>query len=316
MKTYLMSSLLALTAASLTAQTSILVDFGKEDLQSSAASDPNGYHWNNYAVVIGAPGNFFGWETISEEDKVNRPWTDSLTYYNDYVTLPYVLLQDMVDQNGVATDVSLALVEFYDRFTYDPPSSAGGLGLSGEEYADGLGPIPTDTGYPGLATMDFIYIVFDKVAGFTLSGLDDNKTYTLKFWGGQNQARIEPAQWTVGDLDPQVIETLNNTGSSPEDYAIFENVSPQGGEIRFKFEQGVPPDNFLPAARWNTMEIIGDFSSGGETWYGYPVVTDNWADTGSWLGWVNVSVDPWVWVDALSTYTYIGDDSGWVYVVN
>jgi hypothetical protein len=320
MKTLITTYLIVAGSVALTAQTtSILVDFGKTDevLLSSAETDPNGYHWNNVAVEVGAPGNFLGWEVISEADKANQPWTDSLTYYNDYVTLPYVLLQDMVDQNSSATGVTFALTGFVDRYTYDPPSLSGGMGLSNEEYADFLGPVPTDTGYPGTATLDFIYIGFDKVATFTLSGLDDSKTYTLKYWGGQNLGQSEPAQWTVEGRQPQIIETSGNIGTNPDDYAIFENVSPVGGKIVFTFEQGVPEDNFLPAARWSTMEIIGDFSSSvGDSWLGYPVDENGWADTGDWLNWVNVTSQPWIWVISLEKYVYVGDDSGWVYIPN
>ncbi|MEX0324930.1 MAG: hypothetical protein AB3N33_02455 [Puniceicoccaceae bacterium] len=311
---YLFSTILvAAMATCLTAQTSILVDMGKADLPSGPETDPNGYSWNNFPAEAGAPGNFLGWDAISEQDRVDRPWTDSLEYYNNYVMLPYSVFEDMVDQNGDATGVSMALTAFADRFTYDPPSSAGGIGWAGHEYGDDLGPVPTSTGYPGSATIDSFYINFDKVATFTLSGLDDAKTYTIVCWTGvSNSERL--AQWTVNGGTPAVIEAFLNTGENAEDYARFEDVSPVNGEIVIQFEQGVPPDNFLPNGHWSTLEIIGDFSGGGETWYGYPIVADNWVDTESWLGWVNVSFDPWVWVDALSKYAYVGDDSGWVYL--
>ena len=50
------------------------------------------------------------------------------------------------------------------------------------------------------------------------------------------------------------------------------------------------------------------------TWFGYALDEMGWADTGSWMGWVNVTFDPWVWNEALSKFVYVGDDSGWVYV--
>jgi hypothetical protein len=50
------------------------------------------------------------------------------------------------------------------------------------------------------------------------------------------------------------------------------------------------------------------------TWLGYPVSEQGWVDTGSWLGWVNVTNDPFVWMDKLGKYTHISGDSGWVYL--
>lgn len=51
-------------------------------------------------------------------------------------------------------------------------------------------------------------------------------------------------------------------------------------------------------------------------WYGYAVDELGWADTETWMGWVNVTFDPYVWNLALSKYIYVGDDSGWAYVPN
>ena len=51
-------------------------------------------------------------------------------------------------------------------------------------------------------------------------------------------------------------------------------------------------------------------------WYGYTFDDQGWADTTPWLGWVNVTHDPWVWVVDLGKYIYISDDSGWAYIPN
>ncbi|MEX0324929.1 MAG: sugar-binding protein [Puniceicoccaceae bacterium] len=55
-------------------------------------------------------------------------------------------------------------------------------------------------------------------------------------------------------------------------------------------------------------------SETGQSWYGYPVDSSGWADTGSWMRYVNVTFDPWIWVVDLATFVYIGDDSGWAYI--
>jgi hypothetical protein len=51
-------------------------------------------------------------------------------------------------------------------------------------------------------------------------------------------------------------------------------------------------------------------------WYGYTFDDQGWADTTPWLGWVNVTHDPWIWVVDLGKYIYISDDSGWTYIPN
>lgn len=59
----------------------------------------------------------------------------------------------------------------------------------------------------------------------------------------------------------------------------------------------------------------GTFTGGtaDDVWHGYPV-EDGWANTHSWLGWVEVSEDPFIWVPGLDQYLHIPNDSGWVYV--
>ncbi|MGC9452104.1 MAG: hypothetical protein ACP5I4_11725 [Oceanipulchritudo sp.] len=51
-----------------------------------------------------------------------------------------------------------------------------------------------------------------------------------------------------------------------------------------------------------------------DPWFGYAVDELGWADASPWLDWVNVSLKPWVYVQALGKYSHIQDDSGWVYI--
>lgn len=55
-------------------------------------------------------------------------------------------------------------------------------------------------------------------------------------------------------------------------------------------------------------------TNGGSTWMGYAVDEQGNANTDTWMGFVNVLADPYVWSYALNKYLYVGDDSGWVYV--
>jgi len=52
--------------------------------------------------------------------------------------------------------------------------------------------------------------------------------------------------------------------------------------------------------------IVGE--SGGDTWAGYPVGADGWADTGAWMGYVYVTNKPWIYVHNMSRYIYLPDE--------
>lgn len=56
-------------------------------------------------------------------------------------------------------------------------------------------------------------------------------------------------------------------------------------------------------------------------WAGYPYDENGWADTGSWLGWVNVTAAPWVQILSLDNYGWIPEEGvseagAWVYILN
>lgn len=313
MKKPLIITTLALATTVLGAQTSILIDIGKPGLQSSAETDPNGFHWNNMAPAADAPNGVLGWELLTEEQKANytepRPHYESLTY-------PYVIVDNLVDQNGDATGLTFSMT----RYQHNDYTNAGGVGRAGLEYGDDLGAIPTESGYPASATIDSFYINWEVEADFTISGLDDTKTYTLKMWGGQARDS-RPAGWKVNGGDIQIIETFNNVGAADEDYAIFENVSPINGKIVITYEQGTP-DVGTPNGHWSTLEITGDFSGGGSgarTWNGFDVTPDGFVDTGVG-GWLNGFVfvggaedAGWVYVYAMAKYVYV-TPAGWVYI--
>lgn len=289
--------------------TSILIDLGKPDLLSSAETDPNGYHWNNIAPDPEAINGVMGWELLTNEQKA--AYSNPGAHYLTPGLLPYTLIADAVEQTGLNTGVSVILSEVTDVADY---TNAGGpFGRAGEEYGDDFGPIPTQTGYAPTATIDGFYVNWEFESLLTITGLDDARTYTLKMWGGYFRESA-PTSWIVnGDVaGEQTIETYQNTGANPEDYAIFENVSPVGGIITVQYEQGVENVG-TPKGHWSTLEIIGDFS-GGETWMGYSVRPDGYVDTTPWMGWVSVDAQPWIWVVNLNRYAYIVDESGWMFL--
>lgn len=69
------------------------------------------------------------------------------------------------------------------------------------------------------------------------------------------------------------------------------------------------------------FENIEAYIEGGEapTWNGYDVDAAGFADTGAWMGMVNVSADPWIYVYDLGAYVYIPAEGAsasgaWTYV--
>ena len=71
--------------------------------------------------------------------------------------------------------------------------------------------------------------------------------------------------------------------------------------------------------------LIWSFTAGGEvtpdTWAGYPVSQDGVVDTVSWMGFINVSQDPYVWVYGLGQWMYLHELmvtplGSWAYLMN
>jgi probable HAF family extracellular repeat protein len=56
-----------------------------------------------------------------------------------------------------------------------------------------------------------------------------------------------------------------------------------------------------------------------DTWGPYTVREDGYCDTNSWMGWLYVANDPWIWSEDLNHWIYcpgeiVGDGGGWIYV--
>lgn len=75
---------------------------------------------------------------------------------------------------------------------------------------------------------------------------------------------------------------------------VSMDITTYGGTMRF--------DNIMIASSWG--EVV---PAAGATWAGYPLDSSNNADTGDWLGFVNV-VGDWVWSYSLATWIYLPED--------
>jgi len=76
---------------------------------------------------------------------------------------------------------------------------------------------------------------------------------------------------------------------------------------------------FLEALyRWRALEREG--SSSGESWASFPMSNNRYVDTGDWIGWLDVSFAPHVYVYDLDDWVYLteaqaaGNRGGWLYI--
>lgn len=66
---------------------------------------------------------------------------------------------------------------------------------------------------------------------------------------------------------------------------------------------------------------LAQLAAGETTWAGYVVTQDGWANTGGWMGWLNVSDAPWIWSQKLGNWLFLPEQSGlefgaWAFVPN
>lgn len=126
---------------------------------------------------------------------------------------------------------------------------------------------------------------------------------------------IFPYQLTfrVANLGMGGVQVYTRLVNSNDSSVVFEStqVEAAGDNVltfgAFEWRQG-------PVNPMYISNIEFTKTTGGNFWNGYPVDELNWVDTGSWLGWIYVEYDPWVYSDLLSKYIYVVDESGWVYI--
>lgn len=99
--------------------------------------------------------------------------------------------------------------------------------------------------------------------------------------------------WYGEGLLQDVLSWLENPSSNFGWIIVGEQSS--GSAVRFDSRQ-----------YWNEVQrpqLIIEYSTG---WAGYPVEEDGVSvDTGSFLGWINIQHDPWIWVYSLDKYIYM-----------
>jgi hypothetical protein len=67
--------------------------------------------------------------------------------------------------------------------------------------------------------------------------------------------------------------------------------------------------------------VVPSEDAGVRTWAGLPVSDVGDVDTDTWMGWLNINMEPYVWSYSLNQYIYleesaVGEGGGWTYVFN
>ena len=141
-------------------------------------------------------------------------------------------------------------------------------------------------------------------------------------------AVIEAANSLKGTLTPAdtTMDWSNqDDGGSPVTYlpGVRENNSAAtsgtsfGSAYQFAFDAANLGKNKGSVIGAAFAEVPG---SGGNTWKGYPVGELGYTDTGTWLGWVYVTEDPWIYSVPFAGWMFIpleqtGEGGAWAYVL-
>jgi hypothetical protein len=146
--------------------------------------------------------------------------------------------------------------------------------------------------------------------------------YNLNFY----EAYVQGGQWT----EQTKLDTEDGTGiwlfrvnPAPEDTVDKFMIALSRGNT-VDGEKGIDPTYFDNLAYADGMDLSTPSVGGGpvgDTWAGFDVTADGDAFTGDWLGWVNVTFDPWIFSYSLNQWMFIDESAvtasgGWVYVFN
>ena len=89
------------------------------------------------------------------------------------------------------------------------------------------------------------------------------------------------------------------------------------GEVTLRVTIDLPGDDDINL-NWMEFSFVGNQ---GDSWAGYPVDENGFADTGSFLGFVYVGGGPWVWVMSINSWMYLPEQNiqpsgSWGYLAN
>jgi len=118
--------------------------------------------------------------------------------------------------------------------------------------------------------------------------------------------------WAGAGMVSDVQQMLDNPASN----FGWILIGPEGATSAKRFDSR---ESTVPANR-PTLTIT--YSMAAPTWAGYPINADGQSvDTGSWIGWIDIEKQPWIYSYGLNKYIYVqeqfvGPGGGWIWVGN
>jgi hypothetical protein len=155
----------------------------------------------------------------------------------------------------------------------------------------------------GANTSDIVVRAFIKTLGYL-----NNQAFSIF----TDYTQFQPLTGSLTDFDLSVVIDLPEVNAENE----FQVIQ-LGFEITTAFD-GTAMDT--GTIYFENLEGYIVREGGGMTWAGYNVDENGWANTESWLGWINAAQAPWIQILSLDNYGYIEEsgvtDSGsWMYIL-
>lgn len=206
----------------------------------------------------------------------------------------------------------MAYGDFETQILFDNVVTKNVMGADLGVYAvrDGGAFVQTEVARPDKTWINVWIVVYNRVQDGT-SVYDESELYVQPDGGDQIKVQIPDGGGGFYDTflfrnqtdDPLVafyVGNFNDTGAggtpNPNEQWYLDNV-----QIDYSGENlTIPPPP-------------------GDTWAGYPVYDEVWADTGDFLGWLNIQYDPWIWSPLLHGWMYLPESyvtsgGAWTYL--
>lgn len=158
-----------------------------------------------------------------------------------------------------------------------------------------------------------------STAGFGVKKVDGIPAWpALTALGGATASHLitTSTEWVLGD--GTATGEYRETPGAPFDVETAATLS-------FNFEYDGSSAVVVAFGGYNTDFMVDNVSistavPGAATWAGYEI-TEDYVDTGSFMGWLGIADDPWVWSVSIGRFiylpeAYVGETGAWTYVPN
>ncbi len=180
----------------------------------------------------------------------------------------------------------------------------------------------------GANTADMTVRAFIKVLGYNELGWAFQTKHQYSAFHNIGAA-LEPFELSVTFPNLAVDDSLQVLQIGFEISTEYDGTAMDSGTIYF---ENIEAYIVGEAGGWRALSLadrrllwagaVRGFGAGcpPATWLGYAVDANGYADTGAWLGWVNVSAAPWIWIVKLNAWAYLpeagaGESGGWAFIV-